>query len=80
MKSSFEWFATDEAKEIFNEEGLEWSKEEFLNKVFKMKMKCLHQTKGDVLTITGSGYWARDNNNFIRIGDIFSGQKFDIDS
>ena len=28
------------------------------------------------LTITGSGYWARDNNNFIRIGDIFSGQKF----
>ncbi len=37
MKSSFEWFATDEAKEIFNEEGLEWSKEEFLNKVFKMK-------------------------------------------
>ena len=28
------------------------------------------------LTITGSGYWARDNNNFIRIGDIFAGQKF----
>ena len=39
------------------------------------RLKLALKSDSDI-TITGSGYWARDNNNFIRIGDIFSGQKF----